>query len=263
MMRLAKRIPIGLLFLVTTVFAAFAETPTGLQIMQQVDERYEGDSSKNLTTITLISRRGNTRVRKILSYVKDYGDVEKTVMVFLEPADVNGVGYLSYSYDEIGKDDDTWLYLPALKRVRRISGSSRNENFMGTDFTYDDMGDRKPEEDTHELLREETVDSQPCWVVESVPIDRKDVYSRKIEWVRQDIAMVLQVEYYDRQGKLLKKLKVEDVTQIDGIWTARRMTMENVQSAHKMVLDFDDIQFNIPVDDSFFQVATLERERIR
>jgi hypothetical protein len=251
------------LLLSSVAAVACGETLTGSQIMQRVDERYDGDSSRSLTTLTLVSRRGTARVRKILQYTKDYGETEKTVMIFLQPADVEGVGYLSYSYDQSGRDDDTWLFLPALKRVRRISGSSRNDYFMGTDFTYDDMGDREVEEDSHTLLREETVDGKPCWVVESVPLDRTYMYSRKVAWIRQDIDMAVEVEYYDRQGRLLKELEISDIEQIDGIWTARTMTMNNVQDNHRTVLEIGEIEYNLPVNDTYFQVAALERGRIR
>ncbi len=253
---------------VLTVFALFVGTAgawamDGKEIMTKADERYTGDSGRQTLIMELISKRGKVRKRKILSYFKDYGDSEKTVMAFLEPSDVKGVGYLAWGYDEIGKDDDTWLYLPALKKSRRISGSSRNDDFMGSDFTYDDMGDREVEEDTHTLKGEETLDGQKCWVVESVPKEKDSAYSRKVVRIRQDNFMVVFVEYFDRQNRLQKVLHLEDIKKIDDIWTAGTMTMENVQNKHKTILRFEDIAYNIPVKDNFFTVATLERGRLR
>lgn len=249
--------------LLTAAAALYAEAPSGEEIMIRVDERYSGDSSRQLTTIELINSRGSKRIRKLLSYTKDYGDSDKTVMVFRHPTDVEGVGYLSWSYDEADKDDDTWLFLPALKRSRRISGSSRNDYFMGTDFTYDDMGDRKVEEDEHSLVGEETLDGRACWVVQSVPREEGEMYSRRVSWIRKDIPIPLKVDYYDRQGELQKTLENSDIHEIDGIWTVGRMTMRNVQKDHTTVLRFEEIQFNLEVRDTLFSVASLERGRIR
>jgi len=242
---------------------SYASAITGEEIMTNVDERYTGETSKNLTVIELINSRGNTRGRELVSYSKDYGDNEKTVMVFQRPADVSGVGYLSYSYDEVGRDDDTWLFLPAMKRSRRISGSSRNDYFMGTDFTYDDMGDREVEEDIHTLLKEDTVEGNICWVVESVPRKEGEMYSRKISWIRQDILMAVKVEYYDRQKSLQKILTISDIRQIDDVWTAGRMEMDNLQKNHKTVITIEQVEYNLEVDDNFFSVAALERGKIR
>ncbi|WP_020610953.1 outer membrane lipoprotein-sorting protein [Sediminispirochaeta bajacaliforniensis] len=245
------------------VLSIGAQSLSGRDIMQMVDDRDDGDTSRNEMIMTLTSRRGNVRTREVLSYSKDYGEDEKTVMVFLTPSDVKGVGYLTWSYEENGKDDDTWLFMPALRKVRRISGSSRNDYFMGTDFTYDDMGDREVDEDEHKLIGEETVDGKRCWVVESTPKDPNYMYSKKISKVRQDISMIVQVDYFDRQGKLLKKLVVSQIEQIDGIWTARQMKMENLQDQHTTLLETRGVSYNQEVSDALFRVSTLEQGRIR
>ena len=137
----------GLFFLASAALPAL----DGEEVMRLADDRYAGDTLRQMTSMELTNKRGSVRERSLISYWKDYGDTEKQVMVFKKPNDVEGVGYLAYSYDKIDKDDDTWLFLPALKKSRRISGSSRNDDFMGSDFTYDDMGDRKVEEDVHTL----------------------------------------------------------------------------------------------------------------
>jgi hypothetical protein len=260
--RIERLTAVAVLLLVATT-SLLAQTLTGEEIMRRADDRYTGDTGKNTTIITLINKRGNSRIREIISYTKDYGDTEKNVMVFTEPRDVAGVGYLAYSYDEIGKDDDTWLFLPAMKRSRRISGSSKNDYFMGTDFTYDDMGDRKVEEDTHTLKGEEQINGSSCWIIESVPKESGYIYSRRVSWIRQDVLIAVKVEYYDRQGELQKILCTSDITEIDGIWTVRHMEMDNIQNKHRTILEIKDILYNLPVEDSFFSVATLERGRIR
>jgi outer membrane lipoprotein-sorting protein len=238
---------------------AFTQTPRAYDIMRQVDERYTGDTAQYRLTMTLDSGRGAPRVREAAYYFKDYGDTEKILMYFSSPRDVAGTGYLSFSYDDEAADDDNWLYLPAMKRVRRITGSGKNDRFMGTDFTYEDMGSRSLNKDDFSLLREEAVDGEPCWVVEARPRDSRDPYGRRVIWVRKETYISTAVDYYDRQDRLLKTLRMSGLRQIDGIWTAQKMEMTNVQDRHSTVIDMSDIRFNAPLDDSLFTVTNLER----
>jgi len=231
--------------------------------MVKVEERPDGDEQRSIMKMTLINKRGKKRERSILVYAKDYGKDSKSLMYFMSPADVKGTGFLSWEYDNPEKDDDQWLYLPALKRVRRISGSSKNEYFMGTDFTYDDMGDRNVDEDTHTLLREEEVEQHACWVVESQPKDKDYMYSKRLSWIRQDALVGVKVEFYDRRGSLLKTLTASNIKKQDGIWTAFKMEMENVQEKHTTIIELKEIQYNIGIKDSLFRVSTLERGRLK
>ncbi|MDR0689491.1 MAG: outer membrane lipoprotein-sorting protein [Spirochaetaceae bacterium] len=246
--------------------AAFAQAPAGINgydIMKRTDERYTGDTAQYKLTMTLNSSRGAPRVREVDYYFKDYGDTEKILMGFKSPRDVAGTGYLSFSYDDESKDDDIWLYLPAMKRVRRVTGSGKNDSFMGTDFTYEDMGSRSLGKDDFTLRGEEAVDGESCWRVEAKPRDGKDPYGRRVIWVRKDTYVIKAVDYYDRQDRLLKTLWVSGIDQIDGIWTARKMEMTNVQDKHSTVIDMSEIRFNMPLDDSLFAVTALERGNTR
>lgn len=241
----------------------FAQDISGFDIMKQVDDRYTGDSARYKLTMTLTSGRSAPRVREVSYYHKDYGDTEKMLMVFNSPRDVAGTAYLSFSYDDDSKDDDIWLYLPAMKRTRRITGSGKNDDFMGTDFTYEDMGDRSLNKDTFTLQGEEVVDGQACWVIEARAKDPKDPYGRRIIRVRKDSLVIASADYYDRQNRPLKNLRVSGISQIDGIWTAAKMEMTNVQSNHSTVIEMSEIRFNLPLDDSLFAVTNLERGNLR
>jgi outer membrane lipoprotein-sorting protein len=236
--------------------------PSGYDIMKQAEDRYTGDTAQYNLTMTLESGRGAPRVREVSWYFKDLGDTEKTLMVFKSPRDVAGTKYLSFSYGD-NQDDDMWLYLPALKRVRRISGSGKNDDFMGTDFTYEDMGSRGLNKDTFSLRGEETIEGRPCWVVEARAKDSRDPYGRRLMWIRRDSHVINAVDYYDRQDRLLKTLRVSGIRQIDGIWTAQRMEMTNVQNKHSTVIEMSDIRFNAPLDDNLFTVTSLERGNLR
>ena len=235
---------------------------TGRDIMLKVDNRPDGIDRKSILEMTLINKRNRKRVRTVLSYSKDYGKDKKTIMYFEKPADVKGTGFLSFEYDEPSKEDDRWLYLPALKKVRRISGSSKNDYFMGTDFTYDDMGDRSVDEDTHQLLREEVLEGYPCWVVESVPEDKSYMYSKRISWIRKDSLIAFKVEFYDRRGTLIKTLTAPVQEKVDGYWTALKMVMDNTGKEHKTLLEMKDVQYDRGIKDSLFRVSTLQRGRI-
>jgi outer membrane lipoprotein-sorting protein len=243
--------------------AAFAQTPTGYDVMKRADERYTGDTAQYRLTMTLNSGRGAPRVREVSYYFKDYGDTEKILMYFNSPRDVAGTGYLSFSYDDESKDDDIWLYLPAMRRVRRISGSGKNDSFMGTDFTYEDIGSRGLGKDDFSLQGEEMVDGAACWTVEARPKDSRDPYGRRIIRVRKDSSVLAAVDFYDRQDRLLKTLRVSGIDRIDGIWTAQKMEMTNVRDRHSTVIDISDIRFNTPLEDSLFTVANLERGSAR
>jgi len=263
---LKKAITMGLIILLATMsMQTFAQEKklSGSDIMLKIDNRPDGDDQKNVMHMTLINRRGRTRERTVLSYSKDYGKDSKTIVYFQKPADVTGTGFLSWEYDNPSKDDDRWLYLPALKKVRRISGSSENDYFMGTDFTYDDMGGRSVDEDTHKLIREEEVDGIKCWVVESVPKDKDYMYSKTIKWIRQDSYIAAKIEYYDRMGTLMKILTTSDVKKHEGFWTIFKMEMDNKQEKHKTILELEEVHYNTKVKDSLFRVSTLERGRLK
>ncbi len=126
-----------------------AEEPTGLELVEKVYYRPDGEDMQSRLTMALINSRGDKRVREIRQFMKDFDDVEKKVMFFESPADVRNTSFMNWSYTTVGEDDDQWIYLPALKKVKRISSDSKGDYFMGSDFTYDDLGDRHPSSDTH------------------------------------------------------------------------------------------------------------------
>ncbi len=250
-----------LLSLLLPAVLSAAESPDGKEIMTLVDERPDGDDRHSIMKMTLINKRGRKRVRELESFSRDYGRDRKGVMIFRAPADVRGTAFLSWDYDDPGREDDKWLYMPALRKVRRISGASKNEYFMGSDFTYDDMGDRSVDEDTHTLLGEEVVDDHTCWKVESIPIDSEDMYTRKIYWVDQQSYLVIRGEYYDKDG-LLKRYRALAVGQQDGIWAVLSSEMDNVSRNHKTLMETSAIRYNTGLKDQLFKVSTIQRGRI-
>ncbi len=250
-------------FVATLLLSAsfiFAAEQNGHDIMVKVKNRPDGDTRSSSMEMKLVNKSGSTRVRKITSYAMDVGEDTKTIMFFQYPNDVKGTGFLTVNYDDVNKEDDKWLYLPALKKTRRISGkSSKTDYFMGSDFTYDDIGKRNVDEDTHKLLREESADGYDYYVIESTPKKEGEIFSKKLVWVRKDCDVVAKVEFYDKLGKLHRQMVSSDIKKVDGFWTIGKMEMKNVQTGHSTELLFLDPKFNIQLDSKIFSVNKLER----
>ena len=165
---------------------------------------------------------------------------------------------MNWSYDS-DKADDQWIYLPALKKVKRISSDSKSDYFMGSDFTYDDLGDRKLDADIHKLLREETVDGIDCFVVESISKDEDYMYSKTITWIRKSNFVGLKKDFYDEDDELLKTLSIKKLEEISGLWIITHSEMENVQKNHKTSMELSTIKINTGVPASKFTERMMMR----
>lgn len=236
-----------------------AKEITGREIMKKVDNRYTGDDQVGDMTMTLIKSSGRKRVRKVRVWQKDYGENNKSLMRFLLPADVRGTGFLVWEHKE--KDDDQWLYLPALKKVRRISTREKEKSFMGTDFSYEDLGSHNLDDYNYTLLGSEIYDGEGCYVVESVPKPGKEKsYDKTTSWIRKDIFLAIKIDFYDKKGNFLKSLHTADIEKIDGIWTIRRMEMENAEKKHRTILEFTNVRYNTGLKDNIFTERNLIKE---
>jgi outer membrane lipoprotein-sorting protein len=232
---------------------------TGVQIIENVYNRETGNDSQGDLTMSLINSRGDQRVRTIKQFVKDFGKMEKSIMFFVSPADVRNTSFMNWSYDEAGKDDDQWIYLPALKKVKRISSDSKSDYFMGSDFTYDDLGDRHPTEDNHKLLREETIDGETCYVVESIPKDDEYMYSRTVTWIIKDKSIGLKKKFYDEDEELLKTLTNKKYEKIKGYWTILSSEMFNVQKDHTTKMELANVKLDTGIPTNKFTERMMKR----
>ncbi|PID31067.1 MAG: outer membrane lipoprotein-sorting protein [Candidatus Cloacimonadota bacterium] len=247
------------LILLISFSQTFAESLSAREVMEKVDNRDEGETMQSKVEMILINKRGKKRVRSIESYSKNYGKDSKSVMFFQKPADVKGTAFLAWEYDDISKDDAKWLYLPALRKVRRISGSSEDDYFMGSDFTYDDMGDRNIDEDTYQFVSEsKIVNNKECWIIKSTPVEQKVLGTYKIISVRKDNLVVIKADYY-KKDQLVKTLDVEEIEKIDNIWVAKKMVMDNFEKKHKTIINISDIKINQKIKEKMFKVSTIER----
>ncbi len=239
---------------------------TGRQIMERVDEREDGDNSTQDMEMILIDKNGSERVREIRSLRRDAGEDSESIMFFLSPADVRETGFLTYDYDGSERDDDQWLYLPALKKTKRIASSDKSGSFMGSDFSYADMTERELDNYEYELLQEGEVNGHEVWVVQAVPITEKERdetgYTKSIYWVRKDNDVVIRAKSWLERGGRNKYMEVKKLELIDGIWVATEMTMTTKKGSstlHKTVLRSSNVRFNQELPDDEFSVRRLEK----
>jgi outer membrane lipoprotein-sorting protein len=209
-------------------------------------------------TMTLINKKGNERVRVLHQYFIDLDEVEKQLMFFKSPADVKNTAFMNFTYNEEGKNDDQWLYLPALKKVKRISNSNKDNDFMGSDFTYEDMEKRSPERDAHTLLATKMFNGEEVWLLEAVPVEEEQ-YSKKIAWISKDKLSPLKIDFYDEDEELLKTLTIKEIKKIDGFWIVKGQEMYNHQKNHTTKIDLTNIVINSGVLPSKFTQREMQK----
>jgi Outer membrane lipoprotein-sorting protein len=245
--------------------ARAAEAPTGRQIMESVDTRDDEDNEVSDIEMILIDKQESQRERKLRAFRKDVGKDENSILFFLSPADVKDTGFLTYDYDAPERDDDQWLYLPALKKTKRIAAGDKSGSFMGTDFTYADMSSRPLDHYQYTLMKETDVDGVKVWQVEAIP-NEKEIeetgYTKSILFVRQDNFVPIRSVNWVKKGDRLKYMEVTRLEQIDGIWVATEMTMTTKKgqaTLHRTVIRISNVKFNQELPDDVFSVRQLEK----
>ncbi|MEO8040254.1 MAG: outer membrane lipoprotein-sorting protein [Betaproteobacteria bacterium] len=220
-------------------------------------------------TFRLISPNGQERVRRTVgrSKLKPGSLDNRSLVKFLSPADVRGTVTLTIENSAPGMDDDIWVYLPALRKVRRLVSSNKKDSFVGTDLSYGDVIGYRVDQWQHRILREEQVEGIDCWVTESVPktdrVREDSGYSKRIGWIRKDNFAAMKAENYDLNGALLKVITLRDHRNVDprhGKWVAMHIEATNVQDNRRTVIDFDRYDANQGVSDAAFTARAIERE---
>lgn len=245
-------------------FNAFAQSPEekGLEIAKEVNRRDDGfsDSTSQLQMI-LKNKQGEESTRIIRNRtleVMDDGD--KTLVIFDNPRDVKGTAFLSFTHKV--KNDDQWLFLPALKRVKRISSSNKSGSFMGSEFAYEDITSQEVEKYAYKYLRDEDYEGKKTFVVEQDPVDPNSGYTRQVVWYDQQEYIPLRVEFFDRKNSPLKTLTYHDYKQyLDRYWRAARMVMINHQTGKETTLLWENYKFKNGLSDRDFNKNSLKRAR--
>lgn len=246
------------------------EASRGLSIMQERKARDTGwQSSEASLEMQLTNAQGQTSSRELrMKNLEVAGDGDKSLSVFDTPLDVKGSAFLSFSH--VNTADDQWLYLPALKRVKRIASRNKSGPFMGSEFAYEDLSSFEVPKYTYRYLGEEDIAGQATWKIENTPTDEYSGYSKLITWVDQQHYRMVKTEYYDRKAALLKTLQFSDYQayQVDTpagesktFWRANKLTVENHQTGKGTQLLFKEYRFNTGLTDADFNQSKLKRAR--
>jgi len=244
--------------------AALAETAEekGLAISKETKARDLGwsDMQANMKMV-LRNKQGQESLREIrMKSLEVADDGDKSLTVFDKPRDVKGTAFLSFSHP-VGADDQ-WLYLPALKRVKRIASRNKSGPFMGSEFAYEDLTSFEIEKYSYKYLRDEACEGGTCFVVEQYPVDKHSGYTRRVVWIDQDEYRIWKVDFFDRKNSALKTLTFEGYNQyLDKYWRADLQKMVNHQNGKSTDLVWNDYRFATGLTDKDFNKNTLKRAR--
>ncbi len=243
-----------------------ADEPKARAIMEKVDARDDGDNGMSDMEMILIDKQGSKRVREIRSRMKDFGKDTHRIMFFIAPPDVKDSGFLTYDYDDPAKDDDQWLYLPALKKTKRIASSDKSGGFMGSDFNYADMTSRDLTDYDFSMVKEDAVEGHNAWLIQAVPRTKQVIeetgYTKSVLFVRQDNYVVIRAVHWVSESDRLKYFDVKKLELIDNIWVATEIHMTTKQgknTLHKTILTYRNVRFNQNLSDDLFTVRRLEK----
>ena len=242
--------------------AADSAEEAGLKIATEARERQKGFGNFTASlNMMLRNKRGQESRRELrLKVIEVEGDGDRTMFVFDRPRDVKGTAFLVHAHKN--EPDDQWLYLPALKRVKRISSSKQSGSFMGSEFSYEDMGAVEVEKYTHRFLRDEPCGDLECTVSERIPINRDSGYSRQLVWLDREELRTMQVQFFDRRDSHLKTLVVEDYQKhLDRYWRGGKITMTNHLTGKSTVLFWSDYEFGTALNVGDFNQTALKRVR--
>jgi hypothetical protein len=244
---------------------ASADDAKAREIMQKVLDRDDGDNRTAEMEMLLIDKRGKERLRKLKTFQKDKGADSYGLLFFLHPADVKDTAFLTYDYDDPDHDDDQWLYLPALRKTKRIASTDKSGSFMGSDLNYSDMTDLVLKDYDFHLKKEMEDRGHKVWVIESIPRSEKVMdetgYSKTWHFIRQDIFFQVRAISWIHKKTALKYLDVKTLEKIDGIWVATEMHIFKKQGKkmlHKTILKLHDVQFDQPLDYDLFTTRKME-----
>ncbi len=247
--------------LITTALSA----QTGAEIMQRVNDTREVSSSAMDIQMQLIDKDGQISTRRIQTLILNDNGLTKTITLFMEPASIRNTRFLTI--ENSTRADDQWIYLPSLRKVKRIAAGEKSGSFMGSDFSYADMGSSSSsvEDSIHSILGEETFNGRNCYVVESVPKSGTDSdYGKYVTWVDKTSWLTLKVEFYSKDGRTrLKELISDNISNENGRWVAKKITMETLENRHRTILEIKQVKYDIPLNPGFFTTTFLETGRTK
>ena len=243
-----------------------AVLPTGEEIAVRINSRDEGKAVSRKLSIEMRDRRGKIRQRKTMSYRKYFAGEKRTVIFYLSPKNIKDTAFLTYDYNDPELEDNQWLYLPALRKVRRISASDRGDYFLGTDMTYEDIKlETRVSTADFDFQTIGTCDAagKPGLQIEGTPktqeIARELGYSKTQSCVDSEVWMVRTSQFWDIKGNLLKTVTISNIEKIQGIWTQHNIDVENHKTGHSTGLTFSEVDYQSPVPDDIFTTNAIKR----
>ncbi len=259
------RFVVAVLYLAVGLFApavAHADS-AGEQLAQRVYDRPNGKDSTAVTTMTLTEKGHSPRVRQLVTYRLERKRGEVAALIrFTEPGDIAGTGLLTL--DHAAGDTDQWIYLPAMERVRRISASRKGGRFVGSDYYYEDMRDRKVSQDRHRILGRETVSGVPCEILESIPVEADNsVYAKRMSWIDPVKQIAVRIDFFEKDTEqptkrwLLKKLE-----KVQGYWTVLDSVVTDLETGHQTRLALEKILYDRRLPQQLFSSRALEDESL-
>ncbi len=239
---------------------AGAQTLSAEEIIRRSNlaEYYPGNDMKARVLMRLVSKEGGERVRDMTMLRKNLqeGGEQRYFIYFHRPPDIREMTFMVWKYPQ--KNADRWLFIPALKLVRRIAADDKRSSFVGSDFSYEDVSGRNVDEDTHKLLREEALGGKDTYVIESVPKDLAGSdFGRKVSWIDKRTLVPLKEEYSDKRGDLSKVFSADEVKEIQGFWTITKRTMRDVQTGHRTEATFQEVRYNLGLPETLFSERYL------
>ena len=257
-----KQLLLMILALFSTQTFALTAQERGLQIITEVDKRDTGfGNTKATLKMRLIDRKGNESLRSLkMKTLEVIGDGDKSLTIFSSPKDIKGTAFLSFTHALV--PDEQWLYLPALKRVKRISSSNKSGPFLGSEYAFEDFTSFEVAKYNYKYLRDETIDGIACYVLELTPNYKHSGYTREVVWIDQERYIAIKADYYDRKESLLKTHKFKNYKQyLNKYWRAGEQLMTNHQNGKSTELLWEDYQFGMGLTDRDFDKNTLKRAR--
>ncbi len=217
--------------------------------------------SQAVLLMVLKNRQGEVSERSMRVKVLEVpGDGDKNLAIFDTPYDIKGSAFLTYTHKI--NDDDQWLYLPSIKRVKRIASRNKSGPFMGSEFAYEDIGSEEVEKYTYKYLKDEVYAGKNCFVFERYPVTDTSGYKRQIIWMDKQDYVMLKIEYYDRKDSLLKEMKLENHKKYLGqYWRPLKMTMVNKQNGKETLVIWSEYKFKNNFDKNDFSKSGLKRIR--
>lgn len=258
MLRSCLSITAAAVLMLLSVPAPASQTfPAGRALAQDIHDRYSGDDMTRLQTMELIPATGQPRTRELTIIAVDNGGLRRTMLRFTAPADIQGTGFLAVEDGQGGTEQ--FLYLPALKRSRRIVAGQKGRSFVNTDFTFEDMERRPVDDSEHAVTSQEEMQGVACWVLESRPRpEAGSEYSFIRAWVAKDMPVVLRADFFKKGTVPVKRYTVLQLEKIQGIWTETKVVMEDLETGHKTTLATREVKYNTGIDASSFSVQALE-----